>query len=601
MTEILLQSEPTIRLSIFLGVLAAMAIWEVAAPRRRIEIPRFIRWGNNLGLVVIDTIIVRLFFPIAAVGMAILAAQNDWGLFHILPLPGWVVFVLSMLLLDLAIYGQHVVFHAVPFLWRLHRMHHADQDFDVTTGLRFHPLEILISMAIKLAVVVGLGVPAIAVLVFEVVLNATAMFNHSNIRIPDGIERALRFVVVTPDMHRVHHSIHPKETNSNFGFNVPWWDRLFRTYLAQPKDGHEQMVIGLKQFRALRDLWIDRMLLQPFRNNSGGLGGTKILPRIILVTTVVGGAGWIALNRGTLDFSAVEGAIRSFGGWAPFVHVIGFALAAVLFLPGAVFGLIGGAIFGPVWGTFLNLMGATLGATASFLIARYVAADRVRNVANNRLDKVISGVEAEGWRFVAFTRLVPLFPFNFINYALGLTRISLTPYILATFVCMLPGALAFTWLGHAGREAVAGDAAAIRYAMLALALLAAIAFLPRLVRRLRHPESVDWITVEDLVKLTEAGRDLTIIDVREPDEFNGPLVSIQQSTNIPLGDLSENLSMIKKDYPIILVCLTDKRSARAAALLGDAGYSQVSVLRGGVQQWNNGGSRTDQELINSLD
>lgn len=178
-------------------------------------------------------------------------------------MPAWVVFVVSVLALDLAIYLQHIMFHAVPALWRLHRMHHADLEFDVTTGLRFHPVEILLSMGIKLAVVAALGPPAVAVLVFEVLLNATAMFNHSNIRIPPAIDRVLRLIVVTPDMHRVHHSIHPRETNSNFGFNLPWWDRLLGTYRPQPREGHEKMTIGIEQFRTRRDLWLDRMLIQP--------------------------------------------------------------------------------------------------------------------------------------------------------------------------------------------------------------------------------------------------------------------------------------------------------------------------------------------------
>jgi sterol desaturase/sphingolipid hydroxylase (fatty acid hydroxylase superfamily) len=265
MSELLLGNEPVIRLSFFLGILAAMALWELAAPRRRNEIPRLLRWSNNLALVVVDTIFVRLTFPVAAVGLALSAQQQGWGLFNLFDLPGWAAFLLSMLVLDLAIYLQHVMFHAVPALWRLHRMHHTDLDFDVTTGLRFHPIEILLSMGIKFMVIIALGPPAVAVLVFEVVLNATALFNHSNIRIPFGVDRVLRLLVVTPDMHRVHHSIHPKETNSNFGFNVPWWDRLLGTYLAQPRDGHEDMTIGIKQFRTRRDLWLDRMLVQPLR------------------------------------------------------------------------------------------------------------------------------------------------------------------------------------------------------------------------------------------------------------------------------------------------------------------------------------------------
>ncbi|MEC5324656.1 sterol desaturase family protein [Aurantimonas sp. A3-2-R12] len=270
MTQSLLANEPLIRTSIFLGILLAMALWEVAAPRRRGEIPRLLRWTNNLGVVVVDTLLVRLTFPIVAVGLALLAEERGWGLFNIFEVPGWIAVIVAILALDLAIYLQHVMFHAVPALWRLHRMHHADLEFDVTTGLRFHPVEILLSMGIKLAVVAALGPPAVAVLIFEVLLNGTAMFNHSNIRIPLAVDRVLRLFVVTPDMHRVHHSIHPSETNSNFGFNVPWWDRLLGTYKAQPRDGHEAMTIGIEQFRTRRDLWLDRMLIQPVKGPASG-------------------------------------------------------------------------------------------------------------------------------------------------------------------------------------------------------------------------------------------------------------------------------------------------------------------------------------------
>ncbi|WP_209940276.1 sterol desaturase family protein [Ruegeria sp. HKCCE4148] len=270
MSDAILAAEPTIRLVAFLGVLAVMALWEIGAPRRRREIPRVVRWTNNLALVVLDTAILRLTFPILAVGLAVLAEERGWGLFNNIDAPVWLAIVVSMLLLDLAIYLQHVMFHAVPGLWRLHRMHHADLDFDATTGLRFHPVEILISMGIKLAVVAALGPPAIAVLLFEVILNATSLFNHANINFPRPVDRILRLIVVTPDMHRVHHSIDPRETNSNFGFNLPWWDRLLGTYVAQPAQGHKEMVIGIEQFRTSRDLWLDRMLIQPLRGPASG-------------------------------------------------------------------------------------------------------------------------------------------------------------------------------------------------------------------------------------------------------------------------------------------------------------------------------------------
>ncbi|OAN79203.1 sterol desaturase [Jannaschia sp. EhC01] len=270
MGEAILFAEPALRLAAFLGVLVAMALWEIAAPRRRRDIPRVVRWTNNFGLVVLDTAILRLTFPVLAVGLAVTAQEQGWGLFNIIEIPMWAAVVASMLLLDLAIYLQHVMFHSVPGLWRLHRMHHADLDFDATKGLRFHPVEILISMGIKLAVVAALGPPAVAVLLFEVLLNATALFNHANIDLPRRVDRVLRLFVVTPDMHRVHQSVDPRETNSNYGFNLPWWDRLLGTYVAQPSKGHTGMVIGIEQFRTRRDLWLDRMLIQPLRGPASG-------------------------------------------------------------------------------------------------------------------------------------------------------------------------------------------------------------------------------------------------------------------------------------------------------------------------------------------
>ncbi len=261
----LMQHEPGVRLAAFSGVLVLMLAWELLAPRRALANPRIVRWSNNLGIVVLNTVLLRLVFPAAAVGVALLAESRGWGLLAMLELPGWLTVLIAVLVLDLAIWAQHVIFHAVPALWRLHRMHHTDTDFDVTTGLRFHPIEILLSMLIKAAVIILLGAPAVAVLIFEVLLNATSMFNHGNVRLPARLDRVLRWVVVTPDMHRVHHSWHPEETNSNYGFNLPWWDRLFRTYRAQPRDGHEGMTIGINLFREPGDLRLDRLLLQPFR------------------------------------------------------------------------------------------------------------------------------------------------------------------------------------------------------------------------------------------------------------------------------------------------------------------------------------------------
>jgi sterol desaturase/sphingolipid hydroxylase (fatty acid hydroxylase superfamily) len=270
MDNVLLGHEPLIRLGFFAGVLALMAGWELLAPRRPQAVGRGLRWPNNFGIVVVDTLLLRLVFPTAAVSFALFAETQGWGLFNAVAIPWCLAVIASVLILDFSIYLQHVVFHAVPALWRLHRMHHADLEFDVTTGLRFHPIEILLSMGIKFGVVAALGAPAVAVLIFEVLLNATSMFNHGNVRMPAGLDRALRWIVVTPDMHRVHHSVLPHETNSNFGFNLPWWDRLLGTYRAQPGAGHEAMTLGIEQFRDPGDLRLDRLLIQPFRGPASG-------------------------------------------------------------------------------------------------------------------------------------------------------------------------------------------------------------------------------------------------------------------------------------------------------------------------------------------
>ena len=257
--------ESVIRLSAFFLVFAAMAVWELAAPKRRLSVGRGPRWPGNLGVVVLDSLIVRILFPTAAVGVALLCEARGWGLFNLVALPWGLATLLSVILLDLVIYAQHVLFHAVPVLWRLHRMHHADLDIDVTTGVRFHPVEILLSLLIKFAAVMLIGAPAVAVLIFEVLLNATSMFNHSNVAMPPAVDRIVRLLVVTPDMHRVHHSIMRRETNSNFAFNFPWWDRLFGTYRREPEQGHQGMTIGIEIFRDPSELRLDRMLLQPLR------------------------------------------------------------------------------------------------------------------------------------------------------------------------------------------------------------------------------------------------------------------------------------------------------------------------------------------------
>jgi sterol desaturase/sphingolipid hydroxylase (fatty acid hydroxylase superfamily) len=258
--------EMAVRVGCYAVVFAGMALWEWFAPRRPLTVGRRPRWPGNLGILAIDILAVRLLVPTALVGAALVVEAHGWGLFHLLVLPAWAAIPLGVVALDLVIYAQHVVFHYVPLLWRLHRMHHADLDIDVTTGVRFHPLEILLSLAIKMAAVLVLGVPALAVLIFEVLLNATSMFNHSNVALPPRLEPIARWIVVTPQMHQVHHSALRSETDSNFGFNLPWWDRLFGTYRAKPSAGEQGMTIGLPIFRDVAELRIVRLLTQPFRD-----------------------------------------------------------------------------------------------------------------------------------------------------------------------------------------------------------------------------------------------------------------------------------------------------------------------------------------------
>ena len=268
-TETVISNEPTIRLGCFLAVFVAIAVWEVLLPRRPLGFSRWVRWPNNLAVAVFNSVLARVLLPTAVVGMADIAVKQNWGLLHQLSLPGWSEIIIAVLILDFVIYLQHILFHAVPALWRLHRMHHADQDFDVTTGARFHPIEIILSLGIKLAIVTALGPAVIAVIIFEVLLNASSMFNHGNVRIAPKVDRILRWVLVTPDMHRVHHSIVVHETNSNFGFNLTWWDRLLGTYRNQPAAGHDGMTIGIELFRTQRDQMLDHMLVQPFRGSAG--------------------------------------------------------------------------------------------------------------------------------------------------------------------------------------------------------------------------------------------------------------------------------------------------------------------------------------------
>jgi len=271
MNEFIMHNEVFIRLSFFFGMFAVMATWEFFAPRRRLTVSRLVRWVNNLGLVFLNSVLLRLLFPAAAVGMAAFAHQHGWGVFNYYTVSPLIAVVVSVVAMDFIIYLQHVMVHAVPVLWRLHRVHHADLDYDVTTGARFHPIEIILSMLIKIATIAVLGPPVVAVVIFEVLLNAMAMFNHANIGLPATIDKFLRFFVVTPDMHRVHHSIEDDETNSNFGFNLSWWDRLLGTYREQPRAGQQGMTIGIRHFRTVKQAaWVSGMLAMPFIGRLSG-------------------------------------------------------------------------------------------------------------------------------------------------------------------------------------------------------------------------------------------------------------------------------------------------------------------------------------------
>jgi uncharacterized membrane protein YdjX (TVP38/TMEM64 family)/rhodanese-related sulfurtransferase len=327
------------------------------------------------------------------------------------------------------------------------------------------------------------------------------------------------------------------------------------------------------------------------------MSARRLLPRLALVLLLVAGAGWATFHRDQINLATLDAWLVSLGLWAPVGYVVLYTLGTVAFVPGVVFALAGGALFGPIWGSVWNLTGATLGATLAFLVARYLMGDWVARKAGGLLKRLIDGVDAEGWRFVAFVRLVPLFPFNLSNYLLGLTRIPLHHYVLATLVCMAPGAVAYTWLGYAGRGALSGETGAVRYGLLALGLLAAIALLPRLIGHLRR--SFSWTEVGDLKRRLDSGEAVTIIDVRGPDEFTGPLGHIATARNIPVAELSERFSELAglERKPIVLVCRTDRRSAAAAQTLRSAGFMQVSVLRRGMEQWNEAGLPVNSRAI----
>ena len=316
----------------------------------------------------------------------------------------------------------------------------------------------------------------------------------------------------------------------------------------------------------------------------------RLIPRVLLLAAIASAVLWAAFDRDQFAVASLDRWLASLGLWAPIVYVLLFAIGTIVFLPGSLFALAGGALFGPVWGAILNLLGATLGASFAFLIARYLAGDWVAQKSGGHLKRLVDGVEKEGWRFVAFVRLVPLFPFNLTNYALGLTRIGFLSYVLTSFICMAPGAIAFSWLGHAGHGALSGDASAIRYGLYAVGLLAAIAFVPRLVKRLRKG-GTNWIEAEHLQKQISGGAAAVVIDVRGPDEFAAEPGHIPGAINIPLGEIFGRLSEINAfgDKPFIMVCKTDMRSVRAAEILQEASIGDVKVLRGGMVRWQQAG------------
>jgi uncharacterized membrane protein YdjX (TVP38/TMEM64 family)/rhodanese-related sulfurtransferase len=323
--------------------------------------------------------------------------------------------------------------------------------------------------------------------------------------------------------------------------------------------------------------------------------------RLALALSLVTAAALAAIHRDQIDLAAIDAWLGTLGLWVPVGYVVFYALATVAFVPGVLFSLTGGALFGPLWGSIWNLIGATLGATLAFLAARYIAGEWVTRKARGLLTRVIDGVDAEGWRFVAFVRLVPLFPFNLSNYALGLTHIPLHHYVIATLICMVPGAVAYTWLGHAGREALAGETDAVRYGLLALGLLAAIALLPRLVKRLRG--SFAWIDANELMCRLEQREAVTIVDVRGPDEFTGPLGHIATARNIPVAELESRLPELAglERGPIVLVCRTDKRSATAARTLRALHRYKVSPGRQNIiKNPDPSGSGVNEPLINFI-
>ena len=377
-------------------------------------------------------------FPPPPSAWRLLPRRTGWGLFNLVALPAWVAVVAAVILLDLAIYLQHVLFHAVPALWRLHRMHHADLDFDVTTGVRFHPVEILLSMLIKLGVIAALGAPAVAVLIFEVLLNATSMFNHGNVRLPRRLDRVLRWLVVTPDMHRVHHSIVPRETNSNFGFNLPWWDRLFGTYRAAARgrprrhdDRHRAIPRSARApprpHAAPAVPWRHRPLSARPRGSQPNEARAAPAAACCRAALIAGRHAWPRFNRDQLDLALLESSVGDPGPWAPLAYVRPLCRRDGSLRSRHDLRPWPAALCSARYGAASQPRRSDAWRDRSLSSLRVIiAADWVSAQGGGGLQAARStGVEAEGWRFVAFVRLVPLFPFNLLNYALGLTRIPL--------------------------------------------------------------------------------------------------------------------------------------------------------------------------------
>jgi len=274
----LLEHESAIRLVSFLSAFALLAVWERLNPRRAPENSKLVRWTNNAALAALNIMLARVLLPLAGVALAVFVNERGTGLLNMFPVPYVVAIVASLAAFDLAVYLIHLAFHTAPVLWRMHRVHHADVDFDVTTAVRFHPIQMVLSTLVKFAVILVLGTPVLAVLIFETLFHALLLFNHANVRISSAWDRALRWFIVTPDMHRVHHSVRAAETNSNFGFALPWWDRLFGTYVAEPAAGHQRMTVGIEQFRQQREFWLDRLLLNPFVDERNPAQSTDIYP-----------------------------------------------------------------------------------------------------------------------------------------------------------------------------------------------------------------------------------------------------------------------------------------------------------------------------------